>query len=178
MADAAATTTKTTKSRTPKASAGTKASVKRSNKDEAKSRFSAALDEAKAGAAALTAEARERGSGYTSQARSRGDDYAAQAKTKASELARDGKAKAAGALTSLGKAVADNADALDEKLGSKYGDYARSASRSLQDTATKLENKSVEELTEDTRQMIRRNPGTAVGIAAVTGFILSRIFRK
>ena len=37
---------------------------------------------------------------------------------------------------------------------------------------------NVEELGEDTREMIRRNPGTAIGIAAVAGFFLARLFRK
>ena len=74
--------------------------------------------------------------------------------------------------------MADNAGTLDEKLGPKYGDYARSASRSLQETAAKLESKSVDELTEDAREMVRKNPGAAVGIAAVAGFFLARLFRK
>ena len=179
----AATTPKTNKSSTKKPAAATSTGVAEqphatSNKDIAKSRFNAALEEAKAGAAALTAEAKERGAGYRANARTKGDDYAAQAKLKAGELARDGKIKASDALSSLGQAVADNAGTLDEKLGPKYGDYARSASRSLQETAAKLESKSVDELTEDAREMVRKNPGAAVGIAAVAGFFLARLFRK
>ncbi len=73
--------------------------------------------------------------------------------------------------------MADNAPTLDEKLGPKYGDYARSASRSLQETAAKLDSKSVEELGEDAREAVRRNPGKAVGIAAIAGFFLARLFR-
>ena len=184
MADTAATGSKTTKPRTAKKPAAKKAGTanvpakKRSGTAEAKSRFNAALEEAKAGAAALASEARTRGSSYTTQARKSGDDYAAQAKTKAAELARDGKAKASDALSTLGQTVADNAGTIDDRFGTKYGDYARTASRSLQETAAKLDSKSVEELGEDAREMVRRNPGAAVGIAAIVGFFFARLFRK
>lgn len=149
-----------------------------SNREEAKSRFNAALEEARAGAALLGAEAKERAEGYRAQAKSKGDDWTATAKTKASELAVDGKAKASEALTSLGKIVGDNAATIDDKLGPQYGDYARTASKSLQNTAAKLEQKSVEELGEDAREFVRKSPATAVGLAALAGFVLARIFRR
>lgn len=151
---------------------------------EAKTRFNAALDEAKAGAAALKAEAGERAQVYRDQARSKSEDWAAearnygeQAKGKAGELAVDGKSKAAEALLTLAKAVSDTAPTADEKLGAKYGDYARSASRSLHEASAKLDAKSVDELGEDAREMVRKSPGLAVGIAAVGGFLLARLFR-
>ena len=81
-------------------------------------------------------------------------------------------------MSSLGRIVADNAPTLDEKLGNKYGDYARSASRSLQETAARLDNKSVEELGEDAREFVRKSPGTAVGLAALAGFFIARLFRS
>ena len=96
---------------------------------------------------------------------------------KAADLAREGKTKASEAISSLGKIVSDNAGTLDEKLGAKYGDYARTASRSLQETAAKLDAKSVDELGEDARQAVRKSPATAVGIAAVAGFMLARLVR-
>jgi ElaB/YqjD/DUF883 family membrane-anchored ribosome-binding protein len=145
---------------------------------EAKSRFNAALEEAKAGAAALGAEAKERAGTYRTQAKTKGDDYTVQAKMKAGELAREGKTRASDALSTLGKMVADNAPTVDEKLGSKYGDYARSASRSLQETAARIDEKSVEELGEDAREFVRRSPGTAVGLAAVAGYFIARLFRS
>ena len=155
------------------------------NKEEAKTRFNAALDEAKAGAAALKAEAGVRASAYRDQAKSQSDDWMAearaygdQAKGKAGELAVDGKAKAAEAISSLGKVVSENAVTLDEKLGVKYGDYARSASRSLQETADKLDSKSVDELGEDAREFVRKSPGLAIGMAAAAGYFLSRILRR
>jgi ElaB/YqjD/DUF883 family membrane-anchored ribosome-binding protein len=72
--------------------------------------------------------------------------------------------------------VADNAHVVDEKLGAQYGDYARTASRSLDDTAARLDQKSIDELTEDGREFVRKSPGLAIGMAAVAGYMLSRIF--
>ncbi len=149
-----------------------------SRREEAKSRFNAALEEARAGAALLGAEARERASGYGLQARERSDDWTREAKTKAAELAQEGKAKASEALSGLGKLVGENAGTIDERLGPQYGDYARSASQSLQDTAAKLEQKSVEQLGEDAREFVRKSPAAAVGLAALAGFLLARLFRR
>lgn len=151
---------------------------------EAKSRFNAALEEAKAGASALKTEAGERAKAYRKQAVERSDDWVAdakqygeQAKGKAGELATEGKGRLAEAIAALGKAVFDTAPTVDDKLGAKYGDYARSASRSLQETSAKLDAKSVDELGEDAREFVRKSPGLAVGIAAVGGFLLARMFR-
>jgi ElaB/YqjD/DUF883 family membrane-anchored ribosome-binding protein len=185
MADNASTTPTTRKRTTPakkpataKTAAAAPALLTETNTAKAKSRFNAALEEAKAGAAALGAEAKDRAGSYRSQAMTRGDDYAGQAKAKAGELARDGKEKASDALASLGKVVAENAPTLDDKLGTRYGDYARNASRSLQETAAKLDSKSVEELGEDAREFVRKSPGAAVGIAALAGFFFARLFRR
>lgn len=154
------------------------------NTAEAKSRFNAALEEAKAGAAALRTEAGDRASAYKNKARAQSDDllaeakaYGTQAKGKAGELAVDGKGKLAEAIAALGRAVFDTAPTVDDKLGAKYGDYARSASRSLQETSAKLDAKSVDELSEDAKEFVRKSPGLAVGIAAVGGFMLARLFR-
>ena len=108
----------------------------------------------------------------------RSDDYAAQAKTKAAELAREGKDRASDALAGLGKMVAENAATLDDRFGTRYGDYARSASRSLQETAAKLDNKSIEDIGGDAREFVRKSPGTAVGLAALAGFMFARLFRR
>ena len=152
--------------------------AKRTNTAKAKSRFNAALDEARAGAALLGQEARERAGAYRSQAVSRGDDWAGQAKTRAAELARDGKGKASEALSGLGKVVGDSAGEIDDRFGPRYGEYARSASRSLQTTATRLDQKSVEDLGEDAREFVRKSPAAAVGLAALAGFMLARLFRR
>ncbi|QZD95509.1 hypothetical protein [Qipengyuania gelatinilytica] len=152
---------------------------------EAKSRFNAALEEAKAGAAALKAEGQERAAAYRGQAKGKSEDwvadakaYGADAKVKGKELATEGKVKTSEGLRSLSKTITENAHQVDEKLGAKYGDYARSASSALDDYASKLDQKSVDDLVEDGREFVRKSPGTAIGIAAVAGFLISRLFRR
>ncbi|MGV2496256.1 hypothetical protein [Pelagerythrobacter aerophilus] len=154
------------------------------HRTEAKSRFNSALEEAKAGAAALKAEAADRAVAYRDQAKGRSEDwveeaktYGRQAKGKSKELATEGKAKASEALSSLSRMVSENATAIDEKFGAQYGDYARKASRSLEEASVKLDSKSVDDLSEDAREMVRKSPGLAVGLAAVAGFMLARMFR-
>lgn len=151
---------------------------------EAKSRFNAALEEAKAGAAALRAEAEARAGTVREQAVTRSDDLVGEARAygdkalhKAGELAVEGKAVASDVIASLGKVVADTAPQIDEKLGAQYGDYARRASRSLTEASARLDNKSLDELGNDAREFVRKSPGTAVGIAAVVGFLVARLFR-
>ena len=183
MAETASSSPKSAKRPPRKKANGTSVANKtaaraESNTAKAKSRFNAALEEAKAGAALLGAEAKDRAGAYRSQALSKGDDYAAQAKTKAAELAREGKDRASDALAGLGKVVADNAATLDDRFGTRYGDYARSASRSLQETAARLDNKSIEDIGGDAREFVRKSPATAVGLAALAGFLFARMFRR
>jgi ElaB/YqjD/DUF883 family membrane-anchored ribosome-binding protein len=115
---------------------------------------------------------------YREQAKSKGDGLSTDARVKTHDLAAEGKMKASGALAGLSRLVEENASKIDENFGPKYGDYARSASRSIQDTADSLERKSVEELGEDARTFIREKPGTALGLAALTGFFFASLFRK
>ena len=42
---------------------------------------------------------------------------------------------------------------------------------------SKLDEKSVDDLVEDGREFVRKSPGKALGIAAIVGFMLSRLFR-
>ena len=145
---------------------------------EAKSRFNSALDEAKAGAQALRGEASQRAQAYKEQAATKGSAYAEQAKAKGGELAVEGKHRASEALTSLSRVVADNAAKVDDNLGPKYGDHVRNAARGLQDAATHIDTKSYDELGDEAREFVRKNPGLSVGIAAFTGYVLARMFRR
>jgi len=162
---------------------------------QAKGHFAKAVEEAKAGARALASEAQERagayrekanqaGSEWMDEARMRGDEARAKAsemaeesKVRAAEFAQEGKAGASRAIAGLSKIVDENAAQIDEKFGVKYGDYARTAARSMQEAADKLDKKDFAELGEDAREFVRKSPGTAIGIAAVAGFMLARLFR-
>jgi ElaB/YqjD/DUF883 family membrane-anchored ribosome-binding protein len=151
---------------------------------QAKDRFGKAIEEAKAGAQAVRDEALARAGEYRDKLKGTGTDwideakaYGDQARERASDLAVEGKAKTTEALRGLSKIVSDNAAVVDEKLGLKYGDYARGAARSIDGAATKLDAKDLAELGEDAREFVRKSPGLAIGIAAVAGFMLSRMFK-
>lgn len=177
MADTTATP-KTRKPAAPKADAASSAA------SPAKERFSKAIEEARAGAHAVREEAYNRAGEYREKFTDASSDWideakvrGEQAKERASELALEGKAKTTEALKGLSKLVEENAPAIDEKLGLKYGDYARSAAKSMDSAADKLEAKDLAELGEDAKEFVRKSPGLAVGMAAVAGFMLARLFR-
>jgi ElaB/YqjD/DUF883 family membrane-anchored ribosome-binding protein len=143
----------------------------------AKERFAKAMEEAKAGAAALGKEAQERADLYRDKLTSTSGEWKTQAKDKATGYAVEGKAKASEAITGISKLVSENASLIDEKVGAKYGDYARSAAQSMQDAATRLDAKDLDELAEDAKEFVRKSPGLAVGLAAVAGFMVARMLR-
>lgn len=152
--------------------------------DKAKTRFAQAVEDAKAGAETLKAEAAEKGQAYKDKATDTAAEWsdeakalAAQARDKGIELAHEGKARASDALTAVGNAISGSAGMIDEKLGVKYGDYARAAGQSVTETADTLNVKNFEELGEDVKSFVRKSPATALGIAAVTGYVLARLFR-
>ncbi|WP_374528615.1 hypothetical protein [Novosphingobium sp.] len=185
MAKTPTTTTKTTAAKKPAAKKPAAAKTPAAAETgAAKAKFSKAIEEARAGAVALGSEAQAKVGVYREQLAAKSGDWvgeakdlADQAKGRATELAKDGKAKTSDALASLGKIVADNAGTIDEKLGVRYGDYARTAARSMQETAAKIESKDLAELGDDAKEFVRKSPGLAIGIAAVAGFLISRLFK-
>ncbi|KMS59491.1 hypothetical protein V474_09840 [Novosphingobium barchaimii LL02] len=156
--------------------------------ESAKNHFTKAVEQAKAGAQALAGEYKDKFSQtkdeWTSEAKVKSEEakekagtFAADAKVKAAEYAVEGKAKASQAIVGLSKVIDDNSALIDEKVGAKYGDYARTASKSMQDAAARLDEKSLEDIGEEAREFVRKSPGLAIGIAAATGFVLARLFR-
>lgn len=151
--------------------------------DAAKGHFAKAVEEAKAGAQALGKEAQDRADTYREKLTEKSGDWvneakarSSDAKERAADLANQGKAGASRAMSSVSKIVEENAALIDEKVGVKYGDYARSAARSMQDAADRLDQKELAELGEDAKEFVRKSPGLAVGVAAVAGFMLARLF--
>ncbi|GGB98621.1 hypothetical protein GCM10011494_16390 [Novosphingobium endophyticum] len=175
--------------------------------ENARNHFSKAMEEARAGAQALGKEAQTLAEGYlgklnetrsewTSEARTRSTEardkanavatdarekanaYAADAKTRATDFALEGKARTSQAIAGISKLIDENAGLIDEKVGAKYGDYARHASKSMQDVAAKLDEKSLDELSEDAKEFVRQSPGVAIGMAVAAGFLVGRMFKK
>lgn len=154
-------------------------------KDAAKSHFAKAVEEAKAGAQALGKDAQERAGGVREKLSQQKDDLAAKSREKGSEAkdmaydyASQGKAKATEGMHKFGKLVEDNAAMIDEKLGVQYGNYARSAAATINDTASRFDEKSLEDVGEDLRTFVREKPALAVGIAAGVGYMLARLLRR
>ncbi|MBA3676261.1 MAG: hypothetical protein H0W74_02505 [Sphingosinicella sp.] len=114
----------------------------------------------------IKAQLRDGVSGLQSQA---GDKVRAYAET--------GKSKATGALDEFSQVVSDAATTIDERLGSEYGEYARRAADAVSGFADTLRNKEVDELFDDGRELVRKSPGVAIGVAAVVGFTLIRLLK-
>ncbi|MCJ2177539.1 hypothetical protein [Novosphingobium album (ex Hu et al. 2023)] len=155
----------------------------------AKNHFTKAMEEAKAGAQALAGEYREKitkttgdwsgeAKSKSGEAKDKANAFAADAKVKATEYANEGKTRTSQAIVGLSKMIDENVALIDDKVGPKYGDYARSASKSMQDAAARLDEKSLDELGEDAKEFVRKSPGLAVGMAVAAGFLFGRLFKK
>lgn len=150
----------------------------------AKNHFTKAVEEALAGARALGGEAQVRASEVREKLYEKKDGLAGEAKVRSGEykekafnFADEGKAKASGALAGLSQLINENAGTLDDKVGVKYGDYARGAAQSVQDAALRLDEKTLDELGDDAIEFVRKSPGLALGIAAAAGYLLGRAFK-
>lgn len=106
----------------------------------------------------------------------------ANLKDKAGERAREaadrGKDKASEALGGIGKILRESAGTIDEKVGAEYGEYARKAADAVDEFASKMDAKQVDDILEDTRQLVRKSPAVAIGAAAAIGFVLARLVRS
>lgn len=100
-----------------------------------------------------------------------------QATDKARQFADQGKERATTALDNFSQVVQDAARSVDERLGSEYGQYAHRAADTVTSLADNLRGKSVDDLLEDTRALVRKSPGIAIGAAALIGFALARVVK-
>lgn len=101
-----------------------------------------------------------------------------QAGDKLRAYADDGKSRATDALASLAGMIGDAAGQIDEKVGTQFGDYARSASTSVGGFADALRDKSVDDLIDDAKGFVQKSPAVAIGAAAAVGFVLARLLRS
>ncbi len=118
------------------------------------------------------------GGGLMEKVRSGGDKLSEQAADKARGFVGQGIERSAEALANVGKLVGDTASGLDERLGEEYGDYARRAAETLENTANRLASKDADELIDDTREFIRKSPGVALAGAAIVGFAIARLVKS
>ncbi|MGQ0558404.1 MAG: hypothetical protein ACT4OE_02285 [Sphingosinicella sp.] len=92
-------------------------------------------------------------------------------------LADDGKTKAASILDDVADVISDAARSIDQRLGRDYSDYADRASEVVANFAGKVRDKSVDDIVDDTRSVVRKSPALAIAAAAIVGFALVRVFR-
>jgi len=118
------------------------------------------------------------GGALMQKVRSSGDKLSEQAAGKARDFVAQGIERSAEAIANVSKLVGDTASGLDERLGTEYGDYARSAAESLESAANKLASKDADELIDDTRRFVKKSPGVALAGAAIVGFALARLVKS
>jgi ElaB/YqjD/DUF883 family membrane-anchored ribosome-binding protein len=100
-----------------------------------------------------------------------------QATGRAREVAEGGKDRTTSLLEELAGVFEETARAIDERLGDQYGDYAHRAGDAISSFAGSLREKTVEDLIEDTRSVVRKSPAVTVGTAALLGFLLVRLVK-
>ncbi len=105
-------------------------------------------------------------------------DFKDRALTKAKSAASQGKERTGNAIENLSKMIEDSAKTIDDNVGAKYGDYARSAADAVSSFAEKLNAKEIDEMVEDARGFVRKSPAVAIGAAAVVGFLVSRLIKS
>jgi len=120
-----------------------------------------------------------RGAGSSAGAhwRDQANEFAETAKATARDAATTAKNTTGDALAGLSKLISETAETVDSKLGPQYGDYARKAAETLAGASRTLDEKDIDELTEDARNFVRRSPAVTIGAAAVVGFVLMRMMR-
>ena len=112
-----------------------------------------------------------------SQVREQVTSLRGQAGDKLRSVADDGKTKATGLLEDVAGIIEDAARSIDERLGGEYGDYAHRASSAVSGFAGRVREKSVDDIVDDTRDLVRQSPAVAIAAAAVVGFALMRVVR-
>lgn len=102
---------------------------------------------------------------------------ATEAVSAARNAANEGKDRASEALNSVSKAVEGAASLVEDKVGPSYGIYARKAADQVAGLAQTLQSKDIDDLIEDTRTFVRKQPMVAIGAAAAIGFVLTRLVK-
>jgi len=116
--------------------------------------------------------------GISDRLRSGRERLSSQAGERARGLVTQGLERTAEALANVSRMVGDTADGIEERLGADYGDYARRAAATIENTANAIAAKDPDELIEDTREFVRNSPGVALAGAAVVGFVVARLVKS
>jgi hypothetical protein len=123
----------------------------------------------------------ESGSGSSGGIRGIVGNVGTKAKDEVTNRARsfvgEGLKSGSSTLGNIANIIEDTVEQIGERLGPQYGDYAKTASQTIQRYATTLESKDPEELVDDARSLIRKSPAVAITGAAILGFGLVRLLK-
>ncbi|MEM8826816.1 MAG: hypothetical protein AAGD40_07845 [Pseudomonadota bacterium] len=111
---------------------------------------------------------------FKAKAKEQASKLASDASTKARGAAEEGKAKAAQTVNSLAQSTRDAARQFEGTQAEALVGYATTAADSIDQFGRMLDEKSVDELLDDAREIVRRSPAIAIGAAAMVGFAISR----
>ena len=92
-------------------------------------------------------------------------------------FADEGKTQVTATLDGLATAVRDVATKLENSGAAPFAKYAHDAADAVAGWSASVQTKSVDELVDDTRTLVRTSPALAVGVSLAAGFILSRLFK-
>jgi hypothetical protein len=115
--------------------------------------------------------------GVIGKAKETTSKLASEAVTAARHAANEGKDRASDALNGVSKAVEGAASLVEDKVGPAYGNYARKAADQVSGFAQTLQSKDIDDLIDDTRNFVRKQPMVAIGAAAAIGFVLTRLIK-
>ena len=93
-------------------------------------------------------------------------------------FAEEGKAQVAATLDGLVKAVQEFAERIGPADSTPVARYAHQAADALGGFTSTVNDKSVDELLEDGRALVKNSPAVALGIAVAAGFVLSRFLKS
>jgi hypothetical protein len=102
----------------------------------------------------------------------------ANAESRLLDFAEDGKAELVKGFDGLLAMVQELAANVDSVGGSAFADYAHKAADVISSVQDTLRDKPVAELIDDGRDVIRRQPGVAIGLAVAAGFIAARLVKS
>ncbi|MBV8972181.1 MAG: hypothetical protein JO290_07805 [Sphingomonadaceae bacterium] len=92
-------------------------------------------------------------------------------------LVGEAKSQVSSTLNGVADAVRDVAGKLEDGGAAPLAKYVHDAADRVAAWGGTIDDKSVDELLEDTRTLVRTNPALAVALAVAGGFVVSRIVR-
>jgi hypothetical protein len=118
------------------------------------------------------------GSGFIAGAAETIKDRAAEAlRNTATDFAEAGKQQGAERIDRLGRAVHGAADEIGKEIP-QAADYVHSAAEGLENAASNLRNRSVEDLIGAFNRFARQQPVAALAGAVLAGFVISRFIKS